>query len=360
MFARKRDVALVVPTIREASLKRFVQEWSAERLFDRVDLIVMEDNPKRTFERPTEAVAHFDWADVDKTLGDKAWIVPRRSDTVRSFAYYAAWAAGYPTIMTLDDDCYPVDRTCDDDSIRDPFDCCGKPAGERLVDGHELALSSHPRWMSTIDGRPRGLPYGDLGKLPVKVNHGLWTNVADLDAPTQLSGGELDVRHDGTSRVVPRGVYFPMCGMNVAWRREATPLMYHLLMGRATMKPGDEPQLLPYDRMGDIFCGVLMKKACDHLGWSVATGTPYIRHDRASNVFANLAKEANGIVAHEGFWKHVDATRVFFSTDAPSVYKALARQVKSFVPEDRLVAERSIGYFETLGDAMLAWAELFE
>jgi hypothetical protein len=338
---KNHDVALVVPSIREASLKRFIDEWRAENLFNLVDLVIVEDNPKCTFQTPPEAVAHFDWSDIDDRLGKDSWIIPRRSDTVRSFGYWWAWANGYKTVTTLDDDVYP----------------CKNSDGKSFVDGHLSSLHDHPRWMSTIDGRPRGLPYGCHGTLNVMINHGLWTNVADLDAPTQLSGGKLDVVHDFSSRVVPRNVYFPMCGMNVAWKHDATVLMYHLLQGRYTVN--EELILLPFDRMGDIWCGVMAKKACDHLGWSVSTGTPYVYHDRASNVFANLAKEANGIVAHEDFWKHIDETKIFFSHDVNDVYATIARHVANFVPSDKLVAERSGDYFKKLSEAMLIWTNLF-
>jgi hypothetical protein len=71
---KNHDVALVVPSIREASLKRFIDEWRAENLFNLVDLVIVEDNPKCTFQTPPEAVAHFDWSDIDDRLGKDSWI----------------------------------------------------------------------------------------------------------------------------------------------------------------------------------------------------------------------------------------------------------------------------------------------
>jgi reversibly glycosylated polypeptide/UDP-arabinopyranose mutase len=37
---------------------------------------------------------------------------------------------------------------------------------------------------------------------------------------------------------------------------------------------------------------------CDHLGYGVKTGLPYIHHSKASNPFVNLKKEYKGI-----FWQ---------------------------------------------------------
>lgn len=77
--------ALIVPSIREESFKRFITEWAPTGLFDRVDLILMEDNQTKTFPTPLEAKHHLCWEDIDKY--DWSHIIPRRSDTVRSFAY---------------------------------------------------------------------------------------------------------------------------------------------------------------------------------------------------------------------------------------------------------------------------------
>src|SRR5574339_1183051 len=110
-------VALVVPSIRKDSFDRFVQEWSntlgpdGRTIFERCSLILMEDNPEPTFTVDLSSdelpATHLSWRDIDKALGRDAWVIPRRSDTVRSFAYWWAWREGFDYIMTLDDDCYP-------------------------------------------------------------------------------------------------------------------------------------------------------------------------------------------------------------------------------------------------------------
>ncbi len=352
---RTSDTALVVPSIRRDSFERFVAEWRPTGLFNRVDLILVEDNPKRTFDitidmaNHAENVTHLCWEDVDKK--EWSWIIPRRSDTVRSFGYWWAWDKGYQYLMTLDDDCYPAQ-------------------GYESPDEMHKSFLTRTKWFNTLNNvRPRGVPYFNTGKRDVHVNHGIWQGVLDYDAPQQLVDPVPEAyTHD--NRIVPHGAYHPFCGMNVMWRREAIPLSYHLLMGQmlpeATnfghpagwIKPNVDTfpvialDKLPFDRFGDIWCGIIQKKICDHLGWVVSSGTPYIHHDRASNPFTNLRKEANGIEVNEWFWEKIDAIKLEGIT-AATCYAQIGSAIKTFGGEHR-------EYWMTLGDAMMTWAGLFD
>ncbi len=347
-----KDTALVVPSIRKESFARFIGEWLPTGLFDRVDLYLMEDNPTRTFQlsellnhnaHPDAGeVHHLCWEDIDRY--DWSHIIPRRSDTVRSFAYWWTWKRGHQYLMTLDDDCYPA------------------PGYERLDEMHKQMLT-RTRWFNTLNSvRPRGFPYLNTGKRELAVNHGLWQGVLDYDAPQQLVAPTPEV-HTHDNRIVPVGAYHPFCGMNVMWRREAIPLSYHLLMGRAkptypnVMAHDSNLERLPFDRFGDIWCGIIQKKICDHLGWGVGTGTPYIHHDRASNPFTNLRKEANGIEVNEWFWEKIDAINLKESTTVPGYEAAFCyRRIGYFVEKfDGEHAE----YWKKLGHAMVTWADLF-
>jgi reversibly glycosylated polypeptide/UDP-arabinopyranose mutase len=318
---------------------RFISEWRPTGLFDRVDLIVMEDNPKRTFAASiTDASVahHFSWEDIDQYPW--GWIIPRRSDTVRSYAYWWAWKQGYQYLMTLDDDCYPD---------------LDYPAPDLI---HRQMLDRRTKWFNTLNNcRPRGIPYQNLGERIGHINHGLWTGVLDYDAPQQLVQPTPEIyTHD--NRIVPLGAYHPFCGMNVMWRREAIVLSYHLLMGQKIFH-ADEPEYrlekLPFDRFGDIWCGIIQKKICDHLGWTVSTGTPYIHHDRASNPFTNLRKEANGIEVNEWFWEKIDEADLAGCSNAIQCYKQIADHIVGFGGEHA-------SYWVDLGVAMRLWASLFE
>ena len=55
-------------------------------------------------------------------------------------------------------------------------------------------------------------------------------------------------------------------------------------------------------------CGLVI---CDHLGYGVKTGSPYIWHGKASNPFVNL-KEYKGIIWQENiipFFQHVKLSK---------------------------------------------------
>lgn len=369
---------LIVPSIRQNSLEKFISEWERNDILLHTDILVMEDNPLPTLDIRKSAkigMNRLSWADIDSALGDDSWIIPRRSDTVRSFAYfvvgknrqaYQERGLDNSIIYTLDDDCYP-------------HQTAGGPVD--IIRGHREALEGRSRWFNTLNGgKPRGLPFNHVGSRDVYLNHGLWTNVLDFDAPTQLAGA-FQEEFSWDNRLVPSGQYFPMCGMNVAWRPEITVLMYHLLMGCVDAKGMPHEYLrnvkkhcqrvecegdailykLPFDRFGDIWCGIIMKKVCDHLGLAVSSGTPYIRHDRASDPFVNLIKEANGLRVNEYFWERIDAIslpvfeeQVPVPVQAASCYHDIGMQMA-----DAFAGDEHQWYFEMLADAIVRWSLLF-
>jgi reversibly glycosylated polypeptide/UDP-arabinopyranose mutase len=356
-----KPILLVIPSIRENSLKRFIDEWTRARLFDHVDLLVVEDNPTKTFTVPELPCRtyHMSWKEIDEHLGESKYIIPRRSDTVRSAGYFVAWELNYPFILTLDDDCYPPQKE------KDGFEYADGAAG--FLAEHLRALNMKGRWFNTLsDVKPRGVPYFNTGKLEVILNHGLWTNVLDYDAPTQLANPKPE-KFSYDNRVVPSGMYFPMCGMNVMWKRDATVLMYHLLMGKVyaagwrdlgpVVEEGEHKLFhLPFDRFGDIWAGIFMKKIADSLHLAVSTGLPYIHHDRASNPFTNLKKEANGIEVNELLWDYVDKLKFSESTDINQRYIILGDHIRSI--GDKFGREY-VNYWVALGSSMIRWAQLF-
>src|SRR5260221_10881687 len=108
----KKKVIIVVPTIREESLQRFMYEWRDEFFAHKkfsVHLIIVEDNPQKTFKiKKIKNITHYCWEDIEKDLKKDSWIIPRRSDCIRSYGYWKAYQYKPDMIVTLDDDCYPL------------------------------------------------------------------------------------------------------------------------------------------------------------------------------------------------------------------------------------------------------------
>jgi reversibly glycosylated polypeptide / UDP-arabinopyranose mutase len=312
--------AIVVPTIREHLIKSFLAAWK-DTFADHL-VILVEDNPERTFDVSGTNVKHFCWADIDKILGRDSWIIPRRTDCIRSFGYYQAFLSDVDMIVTLDDDCYPQTEGF----LGQHYEKLNKPTGEKA-------------WISTVRGPlPRGVPYHNLNRVAeCVVNHGLWTRVPDFDAVTQLANVRFNQEFEPFDQVVPRGTFFPMCGMNLAFKTRMTPAMYFLLMGKDW----------PFDRFGDIWCGIFLKRICDHLGLAICSGQPWVEHQRASNVWTNLRKELPGYELNETLWQAVDSA-VLTQSSVQGCYKELAEKLP-------LVGD----YWDRLRTAMQVWADLF-
>lgn len=330
-------IGLVVPTIREECILRFLKEWKKE--FDaRQDLVifVVEDNPTKTFKIDDPKVVHLSWEDIDADLGEKSWIIPRRTDCVRSYGYYKAYQDGVDILITMDDDCYPGQET--------PY------LIQSFIDNLNSPVAVG--WFNTLSGRiknykdvlyPRGVPYKDTRDCQPVLCHGLWEYIPDFDGKTQLKMPDFRIQlYDAGAAPVPRGIFFPMCGMNVAVRREAIPAFYFLLMGQD--KNGAAWGM---HRFGDIWCGIFIKKIIDHLGVAAISGQPVIHHDRASNAEKNFQLESYGMEINE--WLHREV----------EVVKLTGRTFKECYAElaDRLPIKHE--YFSKLKSAMKIWAELF-
>jgi hypothetical protein len=319
---------LVIPTIRNLE---FLSSWG--EVFADCHLVVVEDGPKVGVKIPNNrflSTHHYSWNDIDGEFKSDAWIFSRRNAGIRSYGFWKSYQLGAEWIITLDDDCYPVDpdfvsRHVQNLSLRAPTGW--------------TATFPHPDYMFT-----RGIPYEIRNKQKVVVSHGLWTNKIDLDAQTEIHHPNLNLpSYPPFLQFIPKGVYFPMCSMNLAFHRIAVPMMYFPPMGS---RPDGSPW--GFDRFDDIWAGIFVKKICDHLGYSIANGSPFVEHRKASNVQKNLEKEKEGILFNEKMWQLVEAVSLTKHTPA-ACYLELAQKIN--FPKKP--------YFISLQKAMTIWASLF-
>jgi len=316
--------SIVVPTIREHSIREFLASWA--KTFSSAHVIIVEDNPTRTFDLAAYPhVTHFSWEDIDRDFGSDSWIIPRRTDCIRSYGFLKAYQDHPDMVITLDDDCYPSGD------------------GAQFIHRHWQALTQPAlsnAWQETGEGVPtRGIPYFQRHReWTCLLNHGLWDHVPDFDAPTQLVQARFPRQFTAVNQTIPVGQYFPMCGMNIAFRPELIPALYFLLMGQGYQ----------YDRFGDIWSGIIVKKICDHLGYAIKSGDPIVTHKRASNVWANLRKEAPGLEVNEEFWQVIDQVRL----EGTTILECYREIAKSLTLEGQ--------YWPALREAMLLWTTLFD
>ena len=265
----RKEIAVVIPTIRPDDYANFLKAWMPLFKEHSVILITVIDG-----EIPR--VVQFE-GELGKTgeevMGRYASCLSNFVATIRNlgFAYVAKYLSDVEYIITLDDDETPVG-----DPIQDHIDA--------------LNMKVPVSWMSTASEYTRGFPYGVREEAEVVLSHGVWEGVADWDAPTQLV---LGARRPVTfyKGPIPKGIYFPMCSMNLAFRRRLLPFIYHA------------PKALGVVRANDIFAGIVSKREIDKRGWAVVSGYATVNHNRASNVFKNLREEAVELELFETFWK---------------------------------------------------------
>jgi len=314
---------VVVPSIREQSYNRWISEWREILTKNNVKVILVEDNPKRTFIPNYKNIEHYSWEEIDRELGEKKWIIPRRTAAIRSFGFYKAFQTNPDYVVTLDDDCYTT------------------PQSEYYFQTHEKYLFGglHKKhWIQHSQGlRVRGVPEYLKPQYNV-LNMGLWANVPDLDGETQKINPNYRIVEQSFNFIVPAGSYAPISSMNLAVRTEVIPAFYFLLMGPS----------YPFDRFDDIWAGIFLIKIAHHLGYSVSGGEPFIWHDRASNADVNIKKEGSGKKVNEFLWKDINKIKL-----TKTSYKACYKELASKLP-------RYDEYWNKQSIAMKTWLSLFE
>lgn len=329
MKNKKLKIYLVIPTIRDLD---FLKSWKKE--FKDCHLIVVEDGGKENVNVPNKnflSITHFNWKDIDNDLGKNSWIIPRKNAGIRNYGFWKAYQMGADIILTLDDDCYPD--------------------GDALIEGHinNLNKKSSDKWFATYPNdkwmNTRGFPYDVRNKFPVMISHGLWSGALDLDAKTEIKLPKLltENKYPQITQFIPKGYYYPMCSMNLAFRREMTPIIFFPMMG---FDPKGESW--GFDRYDDIWAGIFSKKIMDHLNFGVVNGSPFIKHNKASKVEHNHTKEVSGMLTNEVLWKAVEKVNLTAKTPK-TCYLELANKIK--FPNKP--------YFRKLRKAMVIWANLF-
>lgn len=273
-----KKVLVVVPTIR--NLENCIQ-WT--KTFYDLDIvfIVVQDGDQENISIPGEfyktcsKVFHLRWEDIDKLLNEKKWIISRKDSAIRSFGWLWASAKSidFDYIFTFDDDTKPLSKQHLHLHIKNLESSC-----------KNIMFNTIPHFHQNDKIDPRGL-LGNPKK--VVISHGLWTNVPDFDGATQK---KLDGIYRWSlppfNQEIPRGILYPMCGMNLCFSADVAPFMYFGLMGA-----DPDGKSWGIGRWDDLFAGWLSKFWIDYKNLAVLSGSPFCRHERASQVDINIQKE---------------------------------------------------------------------
>lgn len=183
---------------------------------------------------------------------------------------------GAEIVVVLDDDCFPeAGQTIDS-----------------LIAAHVAALQPQPVRMfeSVTEPASRGTPYfNHTLTMPVAASMGFWSHVGDYDAPAQLVRGATHPMVFRKKTVF--GKYFPLCGMNLAFRASEWPWC----------------QFINVQRFDDIWQGFLWQKSAYSRGLCFNLAGPIVKHSRQSNVWANLRDEAVNLERNETIWQDIHA-----------------------------------------------------
>lgn len=221
-----------------------------------------------------------------KLSGDEPWLIMQNDlhkegcGVTKNRGVARAVKAGFDIVLILDGDCYPHSD--------------GPRCMETMLEKHAAALEPQSVEMfDTVTSPPsRGTPYGELTmKMPVAASMGFWSEVGDYCAVRQLSHNCGPM---GFNRKTVSGRYFPLCGMNLAFRpKDWWPWC----------------RFIDVSRFDDIWMGWLFQKEAYRRGYCFNLAGPLVRHSRQSNVWKNLKDEAIHLEANETLWREIAAAQ---------------------------------------------------
>jgi hypothetical protein len=182
---------------------------------------------------------------------------------------------GAEIVVVCDGDCYPTAEA---------------PTLYDLVLRHVAALEPQPVliYQTVTDPPSRGTPYAELSiTMPIAASMGYWLDVPDYCAVRQLA---FAARPMTFVRETTYGRYFPLCGMNLAFRPRAWwPWC----------------QFIEVSRFDDIWQGWLWQKEAYRRGCAFNLNGPLVSHARQSNVWSNLRDEALYLERTETLWRDI-------------------------------------------------------
>jgi hypothetical protein len=333
-------------------------DWTLfDALDDRIPIIVVDDSDGKLRQPDRNGVRFYDYAAQRDVMGRHYEAVAHHSSATRNFGHYLAYREGFDIILALD------------------FDCHLRPGWlethlSALTDVLDAPALEGP-WINTmgISGiYARGYPYEfrhpDASPVSatkrsgsVKLHMGLWDGVVDMNGIDKLAAAPPDAPAVPRDGVVIASGAMPLCGMNLAFRREVTPAFFFLPDVRIPGTAGTEWIMSRHD---DIWGGYVLERLMAINGDLVSFGEPVIGHTRQSPLDRVVTVEHWMHLLSPVFLRLVDTACADL---APASYADLyaefaARYCRALAGEPSLPAH----YFHVLGElgqAMVRWSDCF-
>ncbi|CAN6447527.1 unnamed protein product [Victoria cruziana] len=243
----------------------FLEEWRP--VFSRFHLIIVKDPDlgDADLKIPPDfpSLDIYTRANMESLVGKEA--LSLLHFTGFSARYFGCLVSSRRYIVSIDADCIPV---------RDDH---GHPRD--VVSQHlaNLTTPATPLFFNTLydpyvkgSDFVRGYPFTLRCGVDCAVSCGLWLNTPDCDASV-LKSGKHNERIVDAVITIPKGTMFALSGVNVALNRELIgPVLFSglILAGEGKVR---------HNTIEDIWCGMCIKTVCDHLGYGVKSGAPYVQ-----------------------------------------------------------------------------------
>lgn len=336
------EVDIVIAAM-QPDLTSFMEDW--RKVFSRFHLIIVKDPDLESDIQIPPGFDHqvYTKADIEKTVGT----APALCFSGYSCRYFGYLVSRKKYVISVDDDCAPA---------RDDKGRLVDMAVQHLVN---LGTPATPFFFNTLYDpfRPgtdfvRGYPFSLRNGVECVLSCGLWLNLADYDAPTQVvKPKERNSRYVDAVLTVPVGAMMPVSGINVAFNREVVgPAMFPGLR-----LSGEGKQR--WETMEDIWCGMCAKVVCDHLGLGVKSGLPYVwrgKEEERGSAMESLKREWDGV-------KLMEEVVPFFQSIR---FPRTAVTVEQCVLEMAGMVKEQLGpldpVFERAAEAMVEWVQLWK
>lgn len=334
------EVDIVIGAL-QPDLTSFMKEWSS--FFSRFHLIIVKDPDLKEDLKIAEGfdVKVYAKSDMDKLVGS--------SLTTRLFSGYSCRYFGYlisnkKYIISIDDDCFPA---------KDDKGVLVDAVSQHMVN---LGTPATPHFFNTLydpfhkgTDFVRGYPFSMRNGVECAISCGLWLNLADYDAPTQvLKPTNKNSLYVDAVLTVPTKVMMPVSGINIGFNRQ--------LLGPAIF-PGiklSEEGKYRWETVEDIWCGMCAKTVCDHLGLGVKSGLPYVWRNERGDAVASLKKEWVGMKLMEEVLPFFESLKLSSEAATPEdcVLEIAVSVKEKLAPTNALFAEAA--------DAMMEWVKLWK